>query len=86
MTRTGLFAAVALSLASHSAQAAPCGVVLDDLAKAISGHLTMSPDMKASMMRMAVHSYDSCMVGDAKSSDATRDLIMRQIKEGLGGR
>ncbi len=84
--RLAILAAAALGLATQSAQAAQCGVVLDELAKAISGHLTMAPDMKASMLRMAVHSYDSCMVGDAKSSDATRDTIMRQIKESLGGR
>lgn len=66
------------------AQAADCGGEFDSLAKAVSGHLTMSPEKKVSMMRMATKGYDHCMAGNTKDSGNIRDVIMQQIKESLG--
>lgn len=86
MIRRALFAAVALTLVTASAQAAECGAVLDELSKAIAGNLNMSGEKKAAMMRMATSSYDHCMAGDTKHSGEIRDMIMAQIKETLGGR
>ena len=85
MSRLPIFA-LAFTLVASTAQAADCGGELDSLAKAISGHLTMSPEKKAAMLRMATSGYDHCMAGDTKHSGATRDMIMLQIKEHLGGR
>jgi hypothetical protein len=84
MKKLALCAALAWTAFAPAAQAATCGAVIDDLTKAISGHLTMSPDMRASMMRMAQHSYDQCMIGNSKDSQATRDMIMTSIKSHLG--
>jgi hypothetical protein len=80
--------AVTLTLlaSSGSAQAADCGAVLDELTRAVSGHLTMSGDKKASMLRMAMSGYDHCMAGDTKHSGNVRDMVMQQLKESLGGR
>ena len=86
MRRSFGLASVAILLAGSSAQAADCGAVLDELTKAISGHLTMSPEKKASMLRMTMSGYDHCMAGDTKHSGNVRDMIMTQIKESLGGR
>jgi hypothetical protein len=81
-----VLATVALMLAGSSAQAAECGAVVDELTKAISGHLTMSHEKKVSMLRMTLSGYDHCMSGDTKHSGNVRDMIMTQIKESLGGR
>lgn len=80
--------AVALTLftSSVSAQAASCGADLDELTRAVSGHVTMSSEKKASMLRMAMSGYDYCMAGDTKHSGNVRDMIMAQIKASLGGR
>lgn len=86
MRRLALSALLAVTMFTPTAQASDCGVQLDELAKAISGHLTMSPDKKASMLRMATTGYDHCIAGDDKYAGATRDMIMKQIKESLGGR
>jgi hypothetical protein len=86
MKSRAILAAVVLSLVASSAQAADCGKVYDELATAISGHLTMSPEKKQSMMRMASTAYDHCVAGDTKYSGNIRDMIMTQIKESLGGR
>jgi hypothetical protein len=85
MFRSACAALIATAALAPAAQAAECGVVLDELAKAISGHLTMAPEKKASMLRVAMSGYDSCMAGDSTSSAATRDMIMKQIKASLGG-
>jgi hypothetical protein len=69
-----------------SAQAADCGAVVDELMKAVSGHLTMPAEKKASLMRMATQSYDHCMAGDTKRSGEVRDLLMTQLRESLGAR
>ena len=86
MIRHAIFAALTLTFASASVQAADCGAVIDELSKAIAGNLTMSSEKKSAMMRMASMSYDHCMMGDAKHSGEIRDMIMAQIKEALGGR
>jgi hypothetical protein len=44
----------------------------------------MSPDMRASMMRMAQHSYDQCMIGNTNDAGETREMIMTSIKNHLG--
>jgi hypothetical protein len=46
----------------------------------------MAAGHRAAMMRMAVSGYDHCMAGDPKSFAATRDMIMEQIRNSLGGR
>jgi len=80
-----VIAVAAVALAASPAAAAPeCGKVVDELSKAISGHLTMSPEQKVSALRMTMSAYDSCMVGDTKSSNATRDMIMAQVRKQLG--
>jgi hypothetical protein len=84
MKKLALCAALAWTAFAPAAQAASCAAVMDDLTKAISGHLTMSPEVRASMMRMASHSYDQCMIGNTKDSEATRDMIMTSIKSHLG--
>ena len=88
-SRIAVCAALALTLLTPaltpSAQAADCGAVLDELTKAVSGHVTMSPEKKASMLRMAMSGYDHCMAGDTKSSGNIRDMLMAQLKEQLGG-
>ena len=66
--------------------AADCGALVDELMKAISGHLTMPAEKKASMLRMTTSSYDHCMAGDTKRSGEIRDLVMTQLRESLGGR
>lgn len=86
MKKLALCAALAWCSLAPGAQAADCGAVTDDLSKAISGHLNMSADMRASMMRMASHSYDHCMIGNTKESEHIREMIMTQLKEHLGQR
>ncbi len=86
MKRLALSAALALAVLAPAAHAADCGPVFDELTKVITGHLTMSPEKKASMMRMAMSSYDHCMAGDTKHSGEIRDMLMSQLKESLGGR
>jgi len=81
-----LLAAGAATLAPSGARAMNCGAAFDELTRAISGHLTMSTDRKAAMLRMAMSAYDSCSVGDEKSAAATRDMLMEQLKRTLGGR
>ena len=87
-----IFASAALAatlltpVLAPAAHAADCNKVIDDLSQAISGNLNISGDKKAAMMRMAVISYDHCMVGDHKHSGEIRDMIMAQIHEHLGGR
>ncbi len=84
MKKLAIAAALACALLTPAAQASTCGAVMDELTKAISGHLTMSPDMRASMLRMASHSYDQCMIGNTKDAGATREMIMTSIKNHLG--
>ena len=86
MKKLALIAALAFTAFAPAANAAECGAVLDELTKAVSGNLTMSPERKASMLRMAMSGYDHCMAGDTKSSGNIRDMLMTQIKESLGGR
>ena len=45
----------------------------------------MAAGHRAAMMRMAVSGYDHCMAGDPKSFASTRDMIMEQIRNSLGG-
>ena len=85
MSRLAIFA-LAFTLVASTAQAADCGGELDSLAKAVSSHLTMPPEQKAAMLRMATSGYDHCMAGDTTHAGATRDRIMQQVKEHLGGR
>ncbi len=86
MLRKSLLAAVLFAVSAPAVQAADCGVVLDELSKAISGNLNMSSEKKAAMMRMASTSYDYCMAGDTKGAGNIRDMLMSQIRESLGGR
>ena len=86
MLRKSLLAAVLFASFAPAVQAADCGLVIDDLSKAISGNLTMSSEKKAAMMRMASMSYDHCMMGDHKHAGEIREMIMAQIRESLGGR
>lgn len=86
MNRFALLFVLTLAAFTPSAQAADCGVVVDELMKAVSGHVTMSADKKASLMRMTTASYDHCMAGDTKRSGELRDLVMTQLREHLGGR
>lgn len=86
MFRKSLLSAVLIAAFAPSVQAADCGVVLDDLSKAISGKLNMSSEQKAAMMRMATLSYDHCVMGDTKNAGEIREMIMAQIREHLGGR
>ncbi|MBX9926840.1 MAG: hypothetical protein K2Y05_10820 [Hyphomicrobiaceae bacterium] len=86
MKRLALIACLAVFASAPSAKAADCGAVVDELSKAISGHLTMSPERKVAMLRMVTSSYDYCIVGDAKSSAEIRDMLMTKIKEQLGGK
>ncbi len=58
---------------------------MDALSKAISGPVTMPAGHRAAMMRMALSGYDRCMADDSKGFDETRDLIMTQIRQSLGG-
>ena len=89
MPRIAVCAALALTFLTPAlttaSQAADCGKVLDDLTKAVSGHLTMSPEKKASMLRMAMSGYDHCMAGDTKHSGDIRELLMKQFRESRGG-
>lgn len=78
--------AIALSFSFSAANAADCGKVVDELSKAISGHLTMSSEQRVAAMRMATHAYDRCMVGDAAGAEATREMLMAQIRKHLGGK
>lgn len=86
--RAPLFAVILAStaLAITPAHAEGCSTTIDDISKAISGQLNMSADKKASMLRMALSGYDYCMVGDAKSSDSIRAMLMTQLRENLGGK
>ncbi len=77
---------MAVFMAAPSAKAADCGAVVDELSKAISGHLTMSPERKVAMLRMATSGYDHCMSGNTKYSAEIREMLMTQIREHLGGR
>lgn len=86
MKRLVLCAAFALTVFAPAANAASCGEEMDALMKAISGHLTMSPEKKAALLRMTSSGYDHCMAGDTKHSGDIRDMVMTQIKEHLGGR
>jgi hypothetical protein len=79
-------AVLATAALAGPAHAADCGKVVDELSKAISGHLTMSTEAKVAAMRMTTKAYDHCMVGDQASADATRDMIMAQIRQHLGGK
>ena len=84
MKRFAICSFLALTVITPSAQAATCGAVMDELATAVAGQLTMSPEKKAAMLRRVTSSYDACMAGDTKGSEGIRDLIMAQIKESLG--
>ena len=86
MSRIAVCALIALTTLAPAAKAADCGAVLDELTKAVSGHLTMSSEKKAAMLRMATSGYDHCMSGNTKYSGEIRDMLMTQIKESLGGR
>lgn len=66
------------------ANAMNCGAVLDEITKAISGHLTMSPEKKAAMLRAAMNGYDNCSAGDTQSAAQTREMLMTQLKQNLG--
>lgn len=85
MKKFAIFFVLALASSVPSAQAADCGAVVDELMKAVSGHVTMSADKKASMLRMTTMSYDYCMAGDTKRSGEIRDMLMTQLREHLGG-
>jgi len=85
MKRILLASVAAICLNAGAANAMNCGVVFDELHKAISGHLTMVPEKRVALARMAMSSYDHCMAGDATSAKATRAMIMSQIAKGLGG-
>jgi hypothetical protein len=84
MSKFAICAAFLVLTLASAAQAADCGGEFDALAKAVSGHLTMAPEKKVSMMRMATKGYDHCMAGNTKDSGNIRDVIMMQIKESLG--
>jgi len=86
MKRFALLFVMTLASFSPPTQAADCGKVVDELMKAISGHVTASADKKASMLRMTTSSYDYCMAGDTKRSGEIRDIVMNQLREHLGGR
>lgn len=86
MNRFAMLTVLTLVTFSPPAQAAGCGAVVDELMKAVSGHLTMSPEQKVSMLRMTTSSYDYCMAGDSKRSGEIRDLVMAQLRQSLGGR
>jgi coenzyme F420-reducing hydrogenase alpha subunit len=78
-------AVLATAAFATTASAAPeCGKVVDELSKAISGHLTMAPEARVAAMRMTIRAYDHCMVGDRATADATRDMVMTQIRKHLG--
>ena len=79
-----LVAAVVFTMASTVPAFAGCDEEFDALSKAISDPVTMAAGHRAAMMRMAVHGYDQCMAGSAKSFDDIRDQIMAQIKSDLG--
>ncbi|MDZ4841987.1 MAG: hypothetical protein SH859_07580 [Hyphomicrobium aestuarii] len=84
MHKSAIVAAAMIFAAAPATAAPECGKVVDELSKAISGHLTMSPEQKVSALRMTTSAYDSCMVGDTKTSNATRDMIMAQVRKQLG--
>jgi hypothetical protein len=84
VTRTLI--AIAATVALAGAASAKCNEDLDALAKAVSGPVTMSDGHRAAMMRMALQSYDLCMMGDTKGSGDIREMIMQQISRTLGGR
>lgn len=79
-----LVASASILLSAAPARAMNCGAVLDDITKAISGHLTMAPEKKAAMLRMAMSTYDACAAGNTGSAEQTRDLLMKQLREALG--
>lgn len=83
--RLAVISAVAL-LGLAGPAFADCEKEFDALSKAISGPVTMESGHRSAMMRMALHGYDNCMAGDAKSFDTTREMIMRQISQSLGGK
>jgi hypothetical protein len=86
MRKQLLCAGVVITVLAAAAPAfAGCEEEFDALTKAISGPVTMAGGHRAAMMRMAVSGYDHCMAGDPKSFDATRDMIMEQIRRTLGG-
>ncbi len=85
MLKPLLLAAIAFTALAAPAFAG-CEEEFDALTKAISGPVTMAGGHRAAMMRMAVSGYDHCMAGDPKSFAATRDQIMDQIRNSLGGR
>ncbi len=64
---------------------AGCEEDMDALSKAISGPVTMAVGHRAAIMRMALSGYDRCMAGDSKGFDDTREQIMTQIRQSLGG-
>ena len=77
----------AVALVGFAAPAfASCEKEFDALSKAISSPVTMEAGHRAAMMRMAVRGYDSCMAGDMKDLESTRDMIMKQISQSLGGK
>jgi hypothetical protein len=84
MLKRFLGVSVALMLLSAPALAG-CEEELDALSKAISGPVTMAAGHRAAMMRMALSGYDHCMSGDPKTFASTRDMIMEQIRNSLGG-
>jgi hypothetical protein len=84
MPKSLFVAAFAVLALTAPASAMNCGAVLDDITKAISGHLNLSGDEKASRMRLALSGYDSCMAGDTKSAGNIRDMLMTQLKQNLG--
>ena len=65
---------------------ASCEKEFDALSKAISGPVAMADGHRAAMMRMAVKGYDSCMAGDMKDFESVRDMLMKQVRESLGGK
>ncbi len=85
MLRKVFLAAAAVTLLAAPAFAG-CEEEFDALSKAISGPVTMAAGHRAAMMRMAVSGYDSCMAGDPKTFASTRDMIMEQIRNSLGGK
>lgn len=78
-----LIASLSLGLLAGTASAA-CDKNFDDISKVISGHLNASTEQRASMMRLAISSYDYCMAGDTASASKMHDMLMAQLKLPLG--
>jgi hypothetical protein len=85
MFKTLAGAALAVAILAGPASA-KCDDDFDALSKAISGPVTMDSGHRAAMMRMALSGYDSCMAGDPKNLAGVSDMLMKQLRENLGGK